>query len=529
MATIPTRREQVAPSGQAAFDPFPGRERRAAAQEALQRTQANIQFARAGLQGLQLGAQVGAQAAEAIGRIRASQFAQKLRKFQEGLDKEFAENNIWAQDDAAVQYEAFFNDFFDENAQGLVFGKGEAKLTWETALAKGRGRGLTRQNAIRQSEGRAAVNDDIRLLQSQGQSLDPLEHELSLMQMDVRIDAAVEDGFLDAEAAGKLKQDEQLRMQRGRARQFPAETAIQGIEDGKLYTLATPDEKRQLIEQLEAKFYRDAARASTAEGAADKASTDASEKQQDAIMNEVASRELDGSLTTGFVQSVIPVLSPADARIAVSTVQQVDAQTDDPYWMQQIDDAIDTGNTDAAKHAITAATRAGMLTGSTAKSYRQQIRQRAENLTPAQKRGLSLIRENLAPPPGSRFEAPIYQEARKNAGTEYLNRVLANPTMSPEDVNALTDEMLQRYSVFVTDGIVEAFGIPAEVFEVNPDVNQDTISSEDISNAGFAVQRKLDEGLIERDEFGKKMEQLDLWRLETERRNKAQKGKPSGR
>ena len=93
------------------------------------------------------------------------------------------------------------------------------------------------------------------------------------------------------------------------------------------------------------------------------------------------------------------------------------------------------------------------------------------------------------------------------------------------DIDKMAQDIVQRFSVFVTSDIVETFGLPAEVLEVNPDLNQDTVTVDDFVSAAEITNAKHEAGIIDTEVWREKVDRLNLWTDEIERRNKAEKKK----
>ena len=516
MATIPTRRESVTPTGQAGLDRRPGQEIRQEAQRQLGSAQSIIS-----LTGSVVNAagQLGQQFVNSKRRTEQAEYNAGLEGLSTDLQAKYADN---------PDAEKFQIDFQAGDAalrEGKKFLGDEAKFAGEARMARDVGTIIQRQVTLQKDKDLAGLNSQQRVMTAQGQTADPLVSAMKILEFGTLVDAAVEDRVITEQDGDKRKHSMQFNTERGRAILLPTEPAIQGLQEGTLLASGTPEQRLALTEQIEAKFYRTLERRNATESSADTASEAALKKKQDAAMIQVQLGKLNDTLTPVDVEALATLLDPGDFSIAVNTVLQVNAPEDDGSWMQMINTAIDNDNTAQAKFIIAEALVGGFLTPSAADSFRRVVRTRSEDLSPVQKRGLSLIRESLAPPPGARSEAIIYQQARLNASVEYLKQLELNPVLPSGDIDKMAQDIVQRFSVFVTSDIVETFGLPVEVLEVNPDLNQDTVTVDDFVSAGEITQGKLEGGLIDRDEWRLKMDRLNLWTDEMERRNAAEKKK----
>lgn len=514
MATIPTQRDRVSPTTAAAVDPFPGRAIRAEAQRDLGRAQSIISLT--------------GTAVNVAGQLGSAFEASKKRsaqaKFNAGLEQVSAELQAEFPDDPVAfqeQFRAHIADLMDESS----FLGEEAQFAGEARMARDMGTIVQRQIALQKDEARAGLNSELRRLGQDSGNLNAVRAATATATAFALIDAEAEDRTISAVEAGSLKHNYNLTAERGIIKALPPGVAIQGIEDKRLGQSHSPEQQLDLIEQSEARYFRNRARANSVEVSADNQSADKLKARQDAAMIDVELRKLNGTLTPEDVRPLATLLDPSDFRIAVNTTLEVNAPADDATWMQQINTAIDENNTAMAKFLISEALLGGVLTPSTADSFRRVVRTRSEDLSPVQKRGLSLIRESLAPPPGARSEAIIYQQARLNASVEYLKQLELNPVLASGDIDKMAQDIVQRFSVFVTSDIVETFGLPVEVLEVNPDLNQDTVTVDDFISAGEITNAKHDAGLMDTEVWRQKVDRLNLWTDEIERRNKAEKKK----
>ncbi len=497
MATIPTQRDRVSPTTAAAVDPFPGRAIRAQAQRDLGRAQSIISLTGTAVN---VAGQLGEQWVRSKRRSEQAEFNAGLERVSTELQAEFADNP-----DPEVfqeQFRAALADLRD----GKKFLGEEAQFVGEAKMARDLGTILQRQVTLQKQADLAGLNSQQRVMTAQAQVLDPIASVVEIAKFGTLVDAAVEDGIITASDGEKRRHEMQFNTERGIAKLLPTEPAIRGLQDATLLTSGTPEQRSDMIDQVEAEFRRDLAAETAAQNSALKA-----EKAERAADNEAAVDRIEvarrgNTFTLAMLDEEAKFLTGAEQRTYLKDLQSPESTTDSAGSIVSIEGPLGVGDFNATQHALANAIDRGGVTTDTIKYYNRQIRMGRDKI---QNDSRKRIHDQFQLIPGSmRAMGPVMQDIQRNSLSQFADFVEANPFATQKDLVIEEKAIIDSFNILALDRVTETIGLPRTRAS---SVTRDNITTSDLNDSYRTLKFLRSEEAITEESFLNQSEIIQTW------------------
>lgn len=194
--------------------------------------------------------------------------------------------------------------------------------------------------------------------------------------------------------------------------------------------------------------------------AAEKMRIEASKAQADEFLKEAHSRADKGTLTSDYVESIRPGISPENYKNLLATVGNKD-QVDDVEAIVDLAPRIDRENPDTFQKSAAQYVRDGKLKTSTYIALTEKNRAASKDDQPASpyRSGRELVKVTLDPGQLlSGAAAAVARSSQAQAMTEYDNFAQANPRASREELLAESQNIIKRYQIVPFDQMKLAIG-----------------------------------------------------------------------
>lgn len=497
MATIPRQRETVSPTGLAGVDPRPGQELRAQAQRDLGRSQSIINLTGAVVN---VATTLGSQYIKSKQRTEQAEFNAGLELGSTELQAKFADNPD------AEQFQVEFQDMIAGLTEGKKFLGEEAKFVGEAKMARDLGTILQRQVAFQKQADLAGLNTQERVLTSQGQTDDPLVSAMKVLEFGALVDASVEDRVITASQGEQRKQTMQFNVERGVARLLPTEPAIRGLEAGTLLASGTPEQRADLTDQVEAKFYRELSTATAAQNSALKASKAEGVAANEAAVDRIEAERRNNTFTLASLDREAKFLSGGEQRTYLKILQSPESMTDSGGSIVSIEEPLAVGDFNATQHALANAIDRGGVTTDSIKYYNRQIRMgRVKIQNDSRKR----IHDQFQLIPGAmRSLGPVLQDIQRNALSQFADFVEANPFATQKDLVIEEKAIIDSFNILALDRYTETIGLPRTRAS---NVTRDNMTISDLNDSYRTLKFLRSEEAVTEESFLNQTEIIKAW------------------